>query len=766
MLQRSKSGLDVADVDQRTPPEAGPSELLDWALGFILRQYPIVLFVAILAAGAGLIYLYVTPPTYTAVANVLMGTQRAQFLQQQSLLSEGPLDMQQFESQIQVIQSKAIASTVIAQLKLAEDPEFSPPAGPVRGAVRWLRGWIREDASPDAAAAAQTATAQKDAIIAAFADRLTVKRLGVSYVIEVGFSSRSPQRAAEIANAVANAYIVDQLEARYQASRTATSWLQDRLRELTEQVSTAERAALAFKAKNDIVAADGKLMDEQQVADLNSRLVAARAQTSEVLARLNRVQATISAGPNTTLDVALSELTANPIITNLRQQYLELSRREAEWSTRFGRDHLAVVNLRNRLRDIRTSTFDELQRLAETYKSDYEIAKRRQEEVEKQLAQAVSQSRTTNVAQVTLRDLETTAKGYRNLYENFLQRYMGSVQQESFPVSEARIISPASPPQSKSKPKTALIFGASIFGGIGLGIALGLLRDMMDRVFRTPSQIDEVLRIPCLAVTPLIKTAEPEQSRRKNAIGNLDQRELVRESGVLGTVIDQPLSRFAEAIRAIKLAITLNLTGGQGKIVGLTSSLPNEGKSTIAASLAQLVAQVGGRVILVDCDLRNPSLSGSLAPGASVGIVDVVSGEKTLEEAIWKDSTTNLDFLPSIKRSRLLHTSEILAAEATKKLFDKLRATYDYVIVDLPPLAPIVDVRATTHLVDCFILVVEWGATKIDVVHHALNSAPNVQDGLIGAVLNKANMDFMMRYDIHSGDYYRNKYGARYGYTE
>src|SRR5262249_54794269 len=178
------------------------------------RQYPIVLFVAILAAGAGLIYLYVTPPTYTAQANVLMGTQRAQFLQQQSLLSEGPLDMQQFESQIQIIQSKAIASTVIAQLKLAEDPEFSFSAGPVGGAVRWLRGWIREDASPDATAA-QMAVIQKDAIIAAFADRLTVKRLGVSYVIEVGFSSRSPRRAAEIANAVANAYIVDQLDAKY-----------------------------------------------------------------------------------------------------------------------------------------------------------------------------------------------------------------------------------------------------------------------------------------------------------------------------------------------------------------------------------------------------------------------------------------------------------------------------------------------------------------------------------------------------------------------
>jgi succinoglycan biosynthesis transport protein ExoP len=762
MLQRSRSSLELADIDQSSPPETGPGDMLDWALGFVRRQYQIVLFVAVLAAIAGVIYLHVTPPTYTAQANVLMGTQRSQFMQQQSLISDAPLDIQQLESQIQIIQSKGIASAVITQLKLEEDPEFSPSSlGAIRGALRWLRGSAGEDTSPDAAAA------KKDALIAAFTDRLTVRRLGVSYVIEIGFSSRSPQRAAEIANAVANAYMLDQLESKYQASRTATSWLQDRLRELTQQVSAAERAALAFKAQNDIVAADGKLMDEQQVADLNSRLVAARAQTSDVLARLNRVQAIISAGPNTNLDAGVSDLSTNPIITNLRQQYLELSRREAEWSSRFGRDHLAVVNLRNRIRDIRTSTFDELQRLAETYKSEHEIAKRRLEEIEKQLAQAVSQSRASNTAQVTLRELDATAKGYRNLYENFLQRYMGSVQQESFPMTEARIISAASPPPSKSKPKTALVLGFSIVGGIGLGVALGLLRDMMDRVFRTPSQIEDVLQIPCVALLPVVKNEGREAlPRQSTPTDNLNERLITRDSSVLWTVVASPLSRFAEAVRSIKLAISLNTTGGQSKIVGFTSSVPNEGKSTIAASLAHLIAQVGGRVILVDCDLRNPSLSSSLAPGASIGIVDVVSGERALEEAIWKDSVTNLAFLPSVKRTRLLHTSEILAAEATKTLFERLRATYDYVIVDLPPLAPIVDVRATTNLVDCFLLVVEWGSTKIDVVQHALNSAPNVREALIGAVLNKANMDFMARYDVHSGDYYRNKYGARYGYTD
>ena len=151
-------------------------------------------------------------------------------------------------------------------------------------------------------------------------------------------------------------------------------------------------------------------------------------------------------------------------------------------------------------------------------------------------------------------------------------------------------------------------------------------------------------------------------------------------------------------------------------------------------------------------------------PGATIGLVDVISGVRSLEEAVWRDPTTNLVLLPAVKKAPLFHTSDLLAAEPTKKLFDTLRANFDYVIVDLPPLAPVVDVRAATHLVDCMILVVEWGRTKIDVVQHALDTAPNVHEVFIGAVLNKTDMDHIGRYD--RGDLYLNAHYARYGYSE
>jgi succinoglycan biosynthesis transport protein ExoP len=771
MLQNDRTRALMDSVMLREQPdEGGLGYFVEFAVGFLRRQYAVIVFTAVLGLAASVVYLKITPPTYTGQVKVLFGTPKA--VQQQSLLTEAPLDNVQLETQIQILTSKAIATTVIDQLKLADDPDFKSPSLSFRPILNRVRGWFGGTSSPAPAQVGEQ-NLSKEALVEAFDSRLSAARLGISTVIEIKFNASSPERASDIANAVANAYVTDQLSAKFEANRTATSWLQDRLKELGQQALTAERAVNAFKSQNNIVAAGGKMMDEQQVTELNSRLVVARAQTADALARLNQLEAILKSNSASsdsigTLDASGSDALNNPIINNLRQQYLEYARREAEYSGRLGKNHLAVVNLRTRMAGIRTSILDEVRRLAGTSRSDYDVAKQRQEEVEKQLSQAVSLARTTNSAELTGRDLENSAKGYRALYESFLQRYMGSVQQASFPSSEARIISPATPPQTKSKPKSVLVLALGIFGGIALGAALGFLRDVTDRVFRTSAQIETILNLPCLSLVPLLTDSEPKKppSRTTSEVEEeISQRFLSRTTGIYWAATAMPLSRFAESIRSIKLAIDLNPTKTSNKVVGITSALPNEGKSTIAASLAQLIAHAGKRVIIVDCDLRNPSLSANLAPFATTGIIDVLSGARTLEQTIWKDPKTNLTVLPAAKRARLLHTSEILSSEETRILFDRLRAIYDYVIVDLPPLAPIVDVRATTPLMDCFVLVVEWGRTKIDVIQHALHTAPNVYENLIGSVLNKTDMSAMKRYDNYHNEYYNNEYYTRYGQT-
>ena len=227
-------------------------------------------------------------------------------------------------------------------------------------------------------------------------------------------------------------------------------------------------------------------------------------------------------------------------------------------------------------------------------------------------------------------------------------------------------------------------------------------------------------------------------------------------------VVDSPSAIFAESIRSIKLAIHYR-GKGSNRVIGFTSALPNEGKSTIAAAVAQLTAKVGGRVIIVDCDLRIPTLSRMWAPDASLGITDVLSGARSLEETVWRDPVTNLFFLPAVQTAPLV-ASEVLGSESIKKLIDRLRESFDFIIVDLPPLVPIVDARAAAHLVDCMILVIEWGRTGIDVVRHALDTAPDLHQVIIGAALNKTNIDRLFKYDVQHKSVSKDKYYSKYAY--
>ena len=425
-----------------------------------------------------------------------------------------------------------------------------------------------------------------------------------------------------------------------------------------------------------------------------------------------------------------------------------------------------MVNLRNQMREIRRSIVDELKQIAAAYRSDYDIAKARENSLEKSLAATVAGSQTTNKAQIELRQLESAAQTYKALYDNLQQRYMDSVQQQSLPMTEARVITRASPPSAKTSPKSFLILAAATMGGLVLGLGLALLREISDQMFRTGKQVEAQLNTECMALVPMIEPSAKAAPVSTKAVADPAGSKIISPNvGLLRYVIESPLSPFAESIRAVKVSVDVSGAAKSNKVIGVTSSLPNEGKSTIAASLAQLSAHGGARVILVDCDLRKPSLSKELVPNATPGLIDVINGTASLDQVIWSDPSTRLSFLPAGVRSRLIHTSEILASDAMKRFFDRLRESYDYVIVDLSPIAPVVDVRSTTHLVNSYVFIIEWGKTKIDVVEHSLNFASSVYENLLGVILNKVNFKLLNRYEGH-GNYYYSRHYAHYGYTD
>jgi len=742
----SEINRDFAEAD------SSASQMLTSYLEIARRQFPTIVAIVSACVILGLLYLFTAAPQFTSTASMVIDTRKVQLFQQQSVLGDIAIDSATVETQVEILKSENISLAVIRDLHLTEDPEFTGSGGGLVGTL--LNSFMTLFSSSTASSEFELTRKALERL----EKNRTIKRLGLTYVMEIGFTSRDPVKAARIANAIADAYIVDQLEAKYQATRRASVWLQDRIKELRTQASAAQKAVVDFKIANNIVDSGGRLMNEQQLAEVNSQLVMAHAATAEAKARLDRMNEIVK---QDIPDANVADALKNDTIVKLRGQYVDMASKESIWAMKYGSDHLAAVNLRRQMAEIKKNIIDELKRIQESYKSDYDIAMTREEAIKSSLASVVSESQLTNQAQIQLRELESTAQSYQAMYDNFLQRYMESVQQQSFPITEARVISSATTPLTKSYPKTLVILGASLLSGLILGFGAAMGRELTDKVFRTTTQVESELGTNCVAILPALGTATTA-----TLSGKLARRKNNPEPDLLRYVVDNPLSRFSEAVRSLKVAVDLNSIVRENRVLAVTSTLPNEGKSTLSTNLAQLIAHGGARVILVDADLRNPSLSRALRPDAQVGLVDVVAHRAQLEDVVSIDPQTGLAILTAGATSKLLHTNEVLASKPMRDLITLLRSKYDYVVLDMPPMAPVVDVRVTSPFVDSFVFVVEWGKTKIDVIRHNLRNAPEIQDKLLGVVLNKADTKLLARYESYHGRYYYQKYYARYGYVE
>jgi succinoglycan biosynthesis transport protein ExoP len=730
--------------------EGSVAELVDFALGFLRRRILVILaaLVAVVPIGEYLA-LKLVPAYFAATATIIIDTRKYQIFQHTTMVGDTMIDAAGVESQLEILKSESVALEVVRKLNLAGDPEFGSPTPGILGLLLVPSREAASDSDRERRA------------LAVLWKQLTVRRIGPTYVIEITFRSPHAERAAEVANAIGEAYINEQLEGKYDATHRASSWLESRLKELSDQSSATQRTVVEFKEKNNIVdAGNGRLMFEQQLSELSPQIVPAHERTAEAAARLQRVQEVLNSdSEDATINSAVADSLKNDIVTNLRTQFLELANREVEWSAHYGANHLAVVNLRTQMRQIRTALRDELKRAAETYKAEYKIARQHEENLKTELARVISEVEAANEARVTLSQLESSAQSYRSLYDNFLQRYMESVEQQTFPITEAKLITKATAPKERDFRKTLVAVAAVPAGGLALGIALAFLIELMDRAIRSSRQAEIALRTSCLALIPLVEGSKRKWSRSERGAGKsaAHERTIVRGSGPIWHTVDHPFSLVSEAIRSIKLAMDQRCSE-LSKVVGLTSCLPDEGKSTVAASLAQGIAVAGSRVVLVDCDLRNPSLSKMLSPGATLGFIDAICGTIALRDVIWKDPDTGMAFLPAGTNSPLAHSAEILGSGAANDLFASLREEYEYVIVDLSPLVPVVDVRATAQLVDCYLLVVEWGRTRVEMVQRALVDTPGVHENLLGVVLNKTDFKRLSGYDVTLSRFYGKSY--------
>lgn len=457
--------------------EAPAPSLVDIAIviaGFVRRHLRLIYVCVILGLAFGNLYMWVTPPNYTAGVTLILDMRNVQFSQQKPMVADISLDSAFVESQVEVIKSKAVDLAVIKKLNLTEKPEFTKSTGGFLG--DFFQSISKASGNPEPLSDFELT----ERALRTLQSRLVAKRIGLSFIIEIDFRSADPDLAANVANAVIDAYLEDQREARLEATRRATDWLQESIQGLRQQATAADRAVVEFKTKNNIIDTGGKLINEQRVGELSTQLVSAATQKAEAKARLGRIESilnTVSPG-DSRVDPTVADSLKSEIITKLRSQYLDIANREAEWSARFGANHAATVGLRDQMRDIKTSMLAELARIAETYKSDYQIADQRETDISQQLLAAITDSKGTSNAQVIMRELESTSQTYRTLYDQFLSRHLETLQQQSYPLTEGRVLSRASRPLRVSWPRASMVYALSLLLGGVMGLLLSLLLDM------------------------------------------------------------------------------------------------------------------------------------------------------------------------------------------------------------------------------------------------------------------------------------------------
>jgi len=426
---------------------------------------------------------------------------------------------------------------------------------------------------------------------------------------------------------------------------------------------------------------------------------------------------------------------------------------------------LAHVWLEDRINELKTLAQNTERAVAE-YKAKANVLVEDSRQLnERQVADLSSERR------LTLQDLESSAQTYRALHEALLQRIGEFTHRQSFPTTEARIVSPASPPLEKSDPKTLRAMAVACLLGLIGGIGAAFAREHFDSSLRSSDQVEKKLGIECLGMLPTISAEEVRPQiwwwlgwwmrkllRREQADAASEERVISTANDRYRFVLHKPFSRFAETIRSLNVAVEIAGSERRKKVIGVTSAMPGEGKSLVAANLSAMMAASGSKALLIDADPRHLGLTRQLAPDAKAGVMDAITRVADIEHLVWSDQDISLDFLPMTPPTKATHRIGFGSCTAVKFL-ESVRQSYDFVILDLPPILPVVDVKAASRLIDCFILVIECGCTSDEAVHDALKTAPLVAEKLVGAVLNKVKPTQLERLELskgrcHSG-YYR-----------
>lgn len=715
--------------------------------------------------------------TFTVLSGILgwlwVNQQTQQFLASSTMLIGSPVtgvttpemmmmayfNQASVSDELAVLRSRSLARTIVEKYDLLSYPEFNPllSTSEEPGLLDdWSpTNWIPDDWKDNIKSALNRKHSEMPSEAFIEDDRterqtvtainillggLSLENEDYSNVITVSFRSPNPKIAAMIANELPEAYILSTLQAKYDSTEKATKWLSEQLNELRTEVENAERAVEMYRAEYGLTDVGGTGLVTEQLSVLNSQLIIARAERAEAETRLRQVQLLLQQADGGT--EAATRLSGATLIQQLKTQELAAQQKISELAVEYGPKHPRMIQAKAELDQIQQRIALEVEKIESQLRSELQFARAREQGLQASLNEAEQATGEQNREAIQLRALEREAAASRALFETFLEQFKTASTTEGLNEPGARVLSKAEVPGSAFYPNVQRQTMAFTFGGLILGIILILALEALTPGIHNPEQAEKELRRNILGVIPLVAKATAE-----------DQP------------LDNPRSVYVESLNSLLVSLSLTNPDHSPRVFQITSSIPEEGKTTLAVSLARQLSVSGKSVVLVDGDLRRAAVEKKLGLKRSeVGLTDLVlAPDRDLEDFLSKDPKSNVAVLAS-GTAAYVNATDLLSSQRMKRIVETLRNRFDYVIFDAPPVMAVADARQISQFVETTLFVVRWNKTPVKVVKAALKLLEAVQTDIAGIVLQSVDLKRYSRVGYGDSGYYYHygKYGGYY----
>ncbi len=734
-----------------------PFPLLDY-LQLLWFRRRLIIAITLFVAVIGFININQLKSIYTASSTLLINIPEAQVVDIEQVLSRNRSYgyNNQATGEVEVLRSRGLAAKVIGKLQLLNYEEFNPslhvpeksffdflkylnpktwiPESWTRAVREAISGKVKTIAPGVEEVADRTLVRATDI----FLSKLSVDAVEWSNVITIEFNSLSPVLAARIANQIPEAYILDQLQAKFDATEKATDWLTERLSGMKTQVAESERAVEIYREDHGLTKGAGGGIMAEQLSEINSQLIVSRAERAAAEARLLQIKRLT--GPNGQGIETSNEVLSSPLIQQLRNQEAQVTRRLSELSIEYGPKHPRMLQVHAEIQDIRQRIASEIGKITQGLENEVEVARTREHSLETSLREAEQQSSTQNREAVQLRALEREATANRVLYETFLNRFKETSSTKGIASSDARVISAAEVPMAASYPNKERSFTIILILGFLAACGLVFALHFMNPGLYSPEQILQVLGIHAIGMIPKLpaKTVPHEY------------------------LLQKPNSGYVEAINSLKISLRLSDPDALIKAIQITSSVPEEGKSSLVLSLAVVMVKEGKKVLVVDADLRRSSIGkrlGFVAEGP--GMTDFVLADTDVpDEFIVRHEETGIDFMRT-GDARYANATDIFSSKRMRAIVAALKQRYDYILFDTPPVMAVADARVVGSVTDKTLYVVRWDKTPRKVARAGIDLLRSGGADIAGIVLQQVDLKRYGRFGYGDSGYYYH-YG-RYG---